>query len=248
MANGFRRVEPGRYRSMRTDLWQIVAGMGGDATRLLLYCWVGPHSQSFGILRIPDSYIQHDLGWKGPQLRTAWEALDQANLAWRDGDLVVVVPFLLSNMPANENVVKGWRKALGEFPASPLFQRLYHHASDWLTPDGLAWLRDKAREAPPPKPFRNGSKTVRKLREQEAGNREQEPGGREQGVEGGEPRDGACLTVAPPTRRLTPLEEFLRPGADLEGRIKLAKKNGDAKEDILAALAFHGLEEPPHAL
>ena len=130
--------------------------------------------------------------------------------------------------------------------AASIRQRLYDHASHWLTPDGLAWLRDKANEAPPPKPFRNGSQTDRQLRGQGAGSRPQEPGSMEQGVQGGEPRDGTGPKAAPRTRRLTPLQELLRPGDDLEGRIMLAKKQGHKKEDIRTALAFHGQGETPH--
>lgn len=223
----FRRIEPGRYRAIETRVWDLIQGLDAEAARLFLYLWIGPQSQPYGILRFPEGYALIDLAWTPEQLGQAWAALAAADLVWRDGQLVVVVPFLMSNPPSNENIVKSWRKAISSLPDSRLFGRLYERASEWLTEEGLAWLSDKLRSMPPaaPEPPPNRSETVPKrplntserlpkLRVQGAGRSGQRSGCGEQGVEGGEPRTSPPRTssdrVAPsssPSSQAVPDEQ-----------------------------------------
>jgi hypothetical protein len=171
-------------------LWDDIQGVDGDATKLLTYCWFGPQSTQYGILRVPDGYGMTDLGWDAARLAAAWASLAAADLVWRDGTLTVIVPFLRSNVPANANIVKGWKKTVSLLPDSPLFTRLYTRASEWLHPEGLAWLADKVPSPPEPlsEQSRNSVSSMQESesRKQKAESRMQEAGGREQGGQGGE--------------------------------------------------------------
>ena len=185
--NPYRRREAGRHRAIETGTWDLIRCLDGDSIKLLMYLWIGPQSTAYGILRVPDGYALTDLGWSPAKLAATWAALEAEDLIWREGELVVIVPFLLSNPPANANVVKGWAKALTNLPDAPLFRRLYQRACGWLTESGLAWLREKAGAAPETvsKSFGNGSATVpltvSKLSTQGAVLRDQRAGDREQG-------------------------------------------------------------------
>jgi len=197
--NPYRRIEPGRHRALETRLWDLIQDLGGHATRLLLYCWIGPHSTPFGILDVPEAYVLHDLLWKCPRVRRAWAVLEKADLAWRDGNLIFIVPFLMANPPANENVLKGWRKQISQLPESRFFKILHDRASIWLKPEGLSWLsaripsdsalQSSANVEPTRKQFQDSSETVLKLSVQGSENREQ-------GVQGEEP-DGALRSASP---------------------------------------------------
>jgi hypothetical protein len=198
--NAYRRVEAGRHRAIETRIWSFLESLDSDSTRLFFYLWAGPHSQPFGILDLPEPYILHDLHWKAARVRRAWSALEMAGLVWRDGNLVVLVHFLMANPPANENVVKGWRKSLAAFKSSPIFARLYETASSWITEAGLAWLQERANVTPPLKPSPNDSRTVSKLSTQYSESSTQYSESREQGAgvqgERGEP-DGALRCASP---------------------------------------------------
>jgi hypothetical protein len=139
----FRRIGADRYRAIELRIWDLIRGLDSDASRLFHYLWYGPHSTPYGIQRLPDGYIRVDLGWPEDQLARAWEALKAADVVWRDGELVFVVPFLMSNPPANEDVVKHWSKMVATLPPSPLFKELYLRASAWVFEDGLSWLAPK---------------------------------------------------------------------------------------------------------
>jgi len=175
----YRKTEASRYRAIETRIWEICGGLDSDSFKLFLYLWFGPHSTYFGIVRVKDAYILDDLHWTTARLRKAWKVLADADLVWRDHDLAVVVPFLQSNPPANENIVKGWRKQVALLPDSPLFGKLYQKVLAWVTDEGLAWLKDKC-----PKPSPNGSETVLELRVQVSGPRAQvpDPRSREKGT------------------------------------------------------------------
>ena len=66
--NVFRRQEPKRYRIVDPPLWEDIQGVDGDAITLLTYCWFGPQSTQYGILRVPDGYAMTDLGWDAARL------------------------------------------------------------------------------------------------------------------------------------------------------------------------------------
>jgi hypothetical protein len=182
--NVFRRHEPKRYRVVDLPLWEDIQGLHGDAVMLLNYLWYGPQSTQYGILRVPDGYAMTDLGWDAARLAAAWASLAAADLVWRDGTLTVIVPFLRSNVPANTNIVKGWKKAVSLLPDSPLFGRLYTRASEWLHPEGLDWLAGKIPSPPEPlsEQSRNSVSSIQESesRKQKAESRMQEAGVREE--------------------------------------------------------------------
>jgi len=243
----YRRGDPGRHRAIETRLWPLIQDLSADPTRLFFYCWMGPHSQPHGILLLPDGYCCIDLRWKPAQLRKAWADLDAHDLVWRDGDLAVVVPFLLCNPPVNPNVVKGWAKALGSLPDSPLYAKLYERARAWITDDGLAWLRSKL---PPSEQSPNSFATVSKFREQfsessiqRAVLREQGAGGRESEGrrERGGPVGGARFASPLEAASLAPLG----PGGGSAGELPEAPKNGNGADGLryVKALVRRGLSD-----
>lgn len=203
--NKYRRKPLGRYRVIVQQAWPCFAGLDSDSAKLLLYLWIGPPSTACGILQLKQGYALTDLGWSAARLQKAWRALEKANLVWRDGDLVIVVHFLDSNSPANENVITRWRKDVAALPESRLFRRLYDKAGEWLTPDGLAWLIEKMGHAwgnpsgTVPEPFPNPSRTLREPRTQDAGASGQDPGlpSRIQEQETGEVSEGERGEPAP---------------------------------------------------
>lgn len=261
--NPYRRIEAGRHRALETRLWPLLEELDGDAIRLLFYCWIGPHSTPFGILDVPEAYLLHDLGWKSPRLRRAWAVLEKGDLAWRDGNLIFIVPFLMANPPAHENVLTGWRKQISQLPESRFFKILHDRASIWLKLEGLSWLNDKIAAFAASQPcadamstsklFENGSEkgsaTVSKLSAQGAENREQYSGSREQGVQGEEPNgalralrrvDGslrAPVLMNTPAQRKARLTEFLGGSdGDIEARLMLCRQSGYAEGEIEEAL------------
>ncbi len=182
--NSFRRGEPNRYRTMDLSTWELIRHQEGDAIKLLMYYWFGPLSTPLGILRAPDGYACTDLGWNTDRLANARNALEEADLVWRDVDLLVLVRFLACNCPANPNIVKGWARQIAILPDSPLFAKLYDRASEWITPEGLAFLSGKLKTPSETlsKQFPKHCETLSKLRDQGSGNRDQ--GIREQGDRG----------------------------------------------------------------
>ncbi len=194
----YRRKDLGRYRVIAQRAWPLFAALDSDSAKLFLYLWIGPLSTACGILQVKEGYVRTDLGWTAPRLRKAWQALEKANLVWRDRELVVVVPFLDSNSPANPNVIARWRKDVADLPESRLYQQLYQTASAWLPPDGLEWLVGKLGQTwrhpagTVPGPFPNPTRTVRELRTQESGVSTQDPGLpiRSQEQEAGEVSEG----------------------------------------------------------
>ncbi len=187
----FRRIPPDRYRCLELRTWRLLQGLDGDATKLFVYLWCGPHSQRHGILCFPRQYALVDLSWTSEQLARAWATLQEADLLWSDGDLVVIVPFLQSNPPANSDVVTAWQRSLATLPESHLFERLYRRASAWVSEDGLSWLVSKSTTVSAPCPDRvDTGPTLRDQgaggRDQGEGYRKQEEGVRVQGDAGGE--------------------------------------------------------------
>lgn len=248
--NRYRRTDASRYRSIETRAWELFAPLDSNSAKLLLYLWTGPHSTPCGIFRLQDGYALTDLGWKPARLRKAWEVLEEADLVWRDGELVIVVPFLQSNPPPNTNVMTRWRKNLSLLPESPLFARLHARALTWLTPDGLVWLSDKL-----PKPSPNGSTTVPPLREQGGSPQEAEisaqgTGDREKGA--GEVPEGEGGDPDPPPHDDSPASNPVRARSDLvtlflhEGPAtarSLARRAGRAEAEIQAAELAAELEK-----
>lgn len=239
-----RKAVAGRYRAIRTRAWEHFAHQDSDSVKLLLYLWIGPHSAPFGILRLKDAYVVADLSWEMAQLQQAWQALQGADLVWRDGELAVVVPYLQSNPPPNPNVMIGWGRNLAELPDSPLYARLYAKALEWLSEEDLTWLQDKIAQSPP-----NRSETVPELRSQVSGRRPSGPrdqaparSAREKGT--GEVQEGE--RGGPDTARLAPssqrdgsptyarlVELFM--GHDPEGTRRIARQNKFSEAEIDAA-------------
>jgi hypothetical protein len=164
--------------------------------------------------------------------------------------LIVVVPFLESNAPANENVQTGWRKQLAELPDSTLYARLYQRAGAWLRPEGLVWLAEKAQAGGSTKRFPNRSETVPELREQGSGFRAQgtEPRHRERGAgevqegERGEPRGAlrcASQLEAAPLRAPGPCSDS---DGGPEAALERKGNGGDRSERLRRYIALGFLD------
>ncbi len=260
--NSFRRGEPNRYRTMDLPTWELIRTQESDPIKVLTYYWFGPLSTPFGILRAPDGYTLADLGWKAIRLRKARAALEASDLLWRDGEIIVIVPFLACNAPPNGNVVIGWTRLVAILPDSPLFEKLYERASEWLTPEGLAFLSPKLKTPIETisKPFPNHSETVREYRGQGSGvrkqgseSRMQGAGDRMQGVQGGEgqgeepaaalrsasPREAASLRAA--SSRIDQAVTFARTSKlGRNGTIVYLEKAGLTVRQITKVLSLAG--------
>ncbi len=234
-SKGFRRIPPDRYRVLELRTWRLVQGCSGEAVKLFLALWAGPHSTRHGILFFPRDYLLVDLQWTRDQLDRAWQELEAADLLWSDDDLTVVVPFLQSNPPANADVVTHWRQSITHLPESPLFERLYRRALAWISGDGLTWLLSKISTVSPTvsTPSEHRVDTQPTLRNQEAGSsiqgagsRTQEEGVRGQGDDGGQGGQGkepeAALRSASPREaaslRAAPTQDEHGAGGDGAGR------------------------------
>jgi hypothetical protein len=247
--NKYRRGEAGRHRSIETRVWELLRDVDADPTRLFLYAWIGPQSSPYGILRFPEGYAVVDLGWTPDRLARAWGELESRELVWRDGELVVIVPFLMSNPPANENVVKGWRKAVVSLPDSPVFKKLYERASAWLSEEGLAWLSAKAKTAPETVSERlpNRSETVSKLREQGSESREQHSESRAQRAEGsGGEEPGALRSASPPVAASLRAPSLVG-GPAGEGKTAPKEPETDQGGGLLEVLEAGGKKPDPEA-
>jgi hypothetical protein len=203
MPNPYRKGDTVPYRSLDARAWRVLAVLPADSLRLILHCWFSDHSTPFGIVDLPDAYIEHDLGWRTPRLRRAWSLLEERGLVIRDGRLIALPLFLSCNVPSNPKVLAGWRTAINRLPDSPIFKKLYQSAFTWVTEEGLAWLQPKANIGPISKGYPKPTDTLsnsgavagaeRKEQEQERGECER---GDPTGDRSASPLDAASL--APP--------------------------------------------------
>jgi len=143
MPNPYRIGEAIPYRSLNQRTWATLKDIPSDPLRLIMHLWFSEHSTPFGILDLPDPYIEHDLGWRPPRLRRALALLVDKGLVLRDGRLIALPLFLACNLPSNPKVLAGWRTAVSRLPESQIFQEVYEAASAWVSADGLAWLQPK---------------------------------------------------------------------------------------------------------
>lgn len=131
------------YGQVQCSFWTDpdVQGLSDSSTLLAVYLLTGPHSNGIGCYRLPDGYIQADLGWSPETINESFSELLEAGFAYRcqDTGFVVIPKFLRWNRIANGNVATARQR---EFESIPKKFRYYSLAVQSLMEYGAHWSED----------------------------------------------------------------------------------------------------------
>lgn len=125
------------YGQIQCSFWSHpeVALLSNDAKLLAVYLLTGPHSNGLGCYRLPDGYIQADLGWCSKTVSKGFSELFEIGFAKRcERTFYVLMPnFLQWNEIANPNVAKSREK---EFSTISSKSTIYKDLCDSLRAHG----------------------------------------------------------------------------------------------------------------
>ncbi len=129
------------YGQIQCSYWTDpdIQGLPDVAKLLGAYLMTGPHSNGLGCYRLPNGYIQADLGWSSDTVSEGFQALSEIGFAHRceNTDFVVIPKFLRWNPVPNESAAKARIKEFEQVPArkfsyySLLAQSLMKHGKHW---------------------------------------------------------------------------------------------------------------------
>lgn len=106
------------YGQVQCAFWQHASEnqWSSDAMLLAVYLMTGPHSNGVGAYRLPEGYIQDDLGWVSERVKETLSELLRKGFCERFGTVIVMPKFLRWNPISNGNVAKA---RAAEFEAIP---------------------------------------------------------------------------------------------------------------------------------
>ena len=107
------------YGQIQCSYWEHASeeGWSTDAMLLGAYLMTGPHSNGIGTYRLPDGYIQDDLGWTSERVSKGFAELSQKGFCNRFGKVVHIPKFLRWNPISNSNVAKARQKEFESLPS-----------------------------------------------------------------------------------------------------------------------------------
>lgn len=113
-----------RYRKVHLSLWgdenfRALSPQKPSGQALWIYLLIGPHTRNIpGLSLAGEAGLAERLGWSLVSFRRCWQEIETAGMAqadWRNQ--VVWLPNAFAyNVPANPNVIRGWRPWLLEIP------------------------------------------------------------------------------------------------------------------------------------
>lgn len=144
------------YGQIQCSFWSDpdAQGLSDDGKLLACYLMTGPHSNGIGCYRLPDGYIQADLGWTQQRVSKGFAELFQIGFSERcETTFFVLIPkFLKWNPIANGNVAKAREK---EFEAISKKASVFAKLCDSLARFGNHWangfetvLKEYAKQEP----------------------------------------------------------------------------------------------------
>lgn len=131
------------YGQIQCSFWSDpdIQGLSDDGKLLACYLMTGPHSNGLGCYRLPDGYVQADLGWSPQRVTKGFDELFRIGFSERcETTIFVLIPkFLRWNEISNANVAKARIKEFETIPKkSPLFSRL----CESMQKHGKHWPKD----------------------------------------------------------------------------------------------------------
>jgi uncharacterized phage protein (TIGR02220 family) len=110
------------YGEVRTSFWTSTdtQGLSDQGKVLAIYLLTGPHSNGLGCYRLPDGYIQADLGWSPQTVSKGFSELFAKGFILRCEvtQFVLIPSYLKFNPIANGNVAKGREREFESIPAN----------------------------------------------------------------------------------------------------------------------------------
>lgn len=109
------------YGQIQCSFWVSAAEEGWSSNAKLLgaYLLTGPHSNGIGCYRLPDAYVQDDIGWPSETVSETFRELFANGFCNRFGQVVFVPKFLRWNGVANGNVAKARFREWELLPSGP---------------------------------------------------------------------------------------------------------------------------------
>ena len=139
------------YGQIQTCFWTDpdIQSLTDQGKLLATYLLTGPHSNGIGCYRLPNGYVQADLGWKNETISKGFTELFRIGFIERcETTFFVVIPkYLKWNKIANPNVAKAREE---EFRAIPSKSLIYKTLCESMLSFGSHWTE----------PFRKGLETV----------------------------------------------------------------------------------------
>lgn len=128
------------YGQVQCSFWghPDISDLSDGAKLLALYLLTGPHSNGLGCYRLPDGYVQADLGWTSERVSKGFEELSRKGFCNRcERTFFVLLPgYLKWNPISNANVGKAREKEFKEVPSSfsykqELVAQMLTHGAHW---------------------------------------------------------------------------------------------------------------------
>lgn len=96
------------YGQIQCAFWQSkdAEALSDSAKLMVCYLLTGPHSNGVGCYRLPDGYINADLGWSPDKISKTLDELAAVGFCFRHDQVIVMPGFMRWNQVANGNVAK----------------------------------------------------------------------------------------------------------------------------------------------
>lgn len=148
------------YGQVQCSFWSDpeIQALSDDAKLLGCYLLTGPHSNGIGCYRLPDGYVDADLGWRSERVAKGFRELFSIGFAERcTSTFYVLIPkFLHFNPITNGNVAKA---RIREFEAVSKKCSIYSRLCASLLEFGNHWpkgfetlLQTSSKQEPDPDP------------------------------------------------------------------------------------------------